>query len=302
MNKIVKVKSKSHGREKITGFQVINTTIMLFLIFVTVYPLYHVLVASFSDPILLMSHTGPLTKILGKATLAGYIKTLSNKSLLTGFRNTLFYIVVGTSLQMALTSFAAYTVSRKNFMLRNAIMKFMIFTMFFNGGLIPLFFAIRNTGIYNTIWVSSIPYAVSVYNVIIMKTFFESIPESLEEAAIIDGANDFKVFYKIILPLSKPVIAVMILYYGVGQWNSWFPAAMFTRDRVLYPLQLILREILIENSSQSADNLLEAIQDTYAKELVKYCTIVVSTVPILVVYPFLQKYFEKGVMIGAVKG
>lgn len=126
-------------------------------------------------------------------------------------------------------------------------MKLMIFTMFFSGGLIPLFFVIRNTGLYNTIWVSSIPYAVSAYNMIIMKTFFESTPESLEEAAIIDGANDFTVFSRIIMPLSKPVVAVMILYYGVGQWNSWFPAAMFTRDRKIYPLQMILREILIEN-------------------------------------------------------
>ena len=181
-------------------------------------------------------------------------------------------------------------------------MKMFIFTMFFSGGLIPMFFAIRNTGIYNTIWVSSIPYAVSAYNMIIMRTFFESIPDSLEEAAIIDGANDFTVFSRIIMPLSKPVVAVMLLYYGVGQWNSWFPASMFTRDRVLYPLQLILREILIDNQMQSADSLAAAVEDTFSSELVKYCTIIVSTLPILIIYPFLQKYFEKGVMIGAVKG
>ena len=177
-----------------------------------------------------------------------------------------------------------------------------VFTLFFSGGLIPMFFVIRDTHVYNTIWVSSIPYAVSAFNLIIMKSFFESIPDSLEEAAIIDGANDFTVFSKIIMPLSKPVIAVMILYYGVGQWNSWFPAAMFTRDRVLYPLQMILREILIENQSLTADSLTQVMEDSFSSELVKYCTIVVSTVPILVVYPFLQKYFEKGVMIGAVKG
>lgn len=283
-------------------FQVVNTLIMLFLIFVTVYPLYYVAVASFSDPLLIRSHTGPLFHILGEPTLQGYQKTLANKSLFAGFKNTLFYLFVGTFLQLFLTSMAAYVLSRKNFMIRKGVMKMFIFTMFFSGGLIPMFFAIRNTGIYNTIWVSSIPYAISVYNMIIMRTFFETIPESLEEAAIIDGANDFTVFSKVILPLSKPVIAVMILYYGVGQWNSWFPAAMFTRDRKLYPLQMILREILIENQTQSADNLAAAMEDTFTKELVKYCTIVVSTVPILAIYPFLQKYFEKGVMIGAVKG
>ena len=289
-------------RKRVKPFQIVNILIMLFLIFVTVYPMYYVVVASFSDPLLIRSHTGPLFRILGEPTLQGYQKTLSNKSLYTGFKNTLFYLFVGTSLQLLLTSLAAYVLSRKNFMIRRGVMKMFIFTMFFNGGLIPMFFAIRNTGVYNTIWVSSIPYAISAYNMIIMRTFFETIPESLEEAAIIDGANDFTVFSKVILPLSKPIIAVMVLYYGVGQWNSWFPAAMFTRDRKLYPLQMILREILIENQAQSADNLTAAMEDTFTKELVKYCTIVVSTFPILAIYPFLQKYFEKGVMIGAVKG
>ncbi len=292
----------SKRRKRIKPFQILNILIMLFLIFITVYPMYYVVVASFSDPLLIRSHTGPLFHILGEPTLQGYQKTLSNKSLFTGFRNTLFYLFVGTFLQLFLTSLAAYVLSRKNFMIRKGVMKMFIFTMFFNGGLIPMFFAIRNTGVYNTIWVSSIPYAISAYNMIIMRTFFETIPESLEEAAIIDGANDFTVFSKVILPLSKPIIAVMVLYYGVGQWNSWFPAAMFTRDRKLYPLQMILREILIENQTQSADNLTAAMEDTFTKELVKYCTIVVSTFPILAIYPFLQKYFEKGVMIGAVKG
>lgn len=291
-----------NSRKRIKPFQIVNTLIMFALIFVTLYPMFYVVVASFSDPLLIRSHTGPLFHILGSPTLEGYRKTLSNKSLFNGFKITVFYLVVGTIIQLLLTSLAAYVVSRKTFMIRKGVMQMFIFTMFFSGGLIPMFFAIRNTGVYNTIWVSSIPYAVSAYNMIIMKTFFESIPESLEEAAIIDGANDFTVFSKVIMPLSRPVIAVMVLYYGVGQWNSWFPAAMFTRDRKLYPLQMILREILIENQSQDADNLAAAVEDTFSKELVKYCTIVVSTVPILVIYPFLQKYFEKGVMIGAVKG
>ena len=288
-------------KKKITPFQVINTAIMLFLIFITLYPMYYVLVASFSDPLLLTSNTGPLVWILGEPTLAGYEKTLNNRSLFNGFKITLFYLIVGTLLQLMLTSFAAYVLSRKTFLIRKGLMKMFIFTMFFSGGLIPMFFAIRNTGIYNTIWVSSIPYAVSAYNMIIMRTFFESIPESLEEAAIIDGANDFTVFSRIIMPLSKPVVAVMMLYYGVGQWNSWFPASMFTRDRKIYPLQLILREILIDNQMQSADSLAAAVEDTFSSELVKYCTIIVSTLPILIIYPFIQKYFAKGTNVGGVK-
>lgn len=289
-------------RKRIKPFEVFNVFIMFFLIFLTMYPMYYVVVASFSDPILLKTHTGPLFTILGEPTLAGYEKTLSNKSLFSGFKITLIYLTVGTSTQVILTSLAAYVVSRKNFLIRKGIMKMFIFTMFFSGGLIPMFFVIRDTHIYNTVFVSFIPYAVSAYNMIIMKTFFESIPDSLEEAAIIDGANDFTVFSRVIMPLSKPVVAVMILYYGVGQWNSWFPAAMFTRDRKIYPLQMILREILIENEQQTADSMLSLLQDSFSNELVKYCTIVVSTVPILIIYPFLQKYFEKGVMIGAVKG
>ena len=289
------------NRKKIQPFQIVNVIIMIFLIFLTLYPMYYVVVASFSDPILLKTHSGPLFTILGEPTLAGYQKTLSNKSLFNGFKITLIYLLAGTSTQLLLTSLAAYVLSRKNFLIRKGVMKMFIFTMFFSGGLIPMFFVIRDTHIYNTVFVSFIPYAISAYNMIIMKTFFESIPDSLEEAAIIDGANDFTVFSRVIMPLSKPVIAVMILYYGVGQWNSWFPAAMFTRDRKIYPLQMILREILIQNEQQTADSMLELLQDSFSNELVKYCTIVVSTLPILIIYPFLQKYFEKGVMIGAVK-
>ena len=289
-------------RKKFKVFDVVNILLMICLVLVTFYPMYHVVVASFSNPILLKSHTGPLLTILGKPTLEGYKKTLSNVSLLTGFKNTLFYVIVGTTIQVLMTSLGAFVLTRKNFMPRKIVMKLIVFTMFFQGGLIPLFFVIRDTGLYNTIWVSSIPYAVSAYNLIIMKSFFESIPEALEEAATLDGANDFTVLMRFILPLSKPVIAVMILYYGVSQWNSWYPAAMFTRDRTVYPLQMILREILIDNKSVAAESGIAEIEESLSSELVQYCTILVSTVPILIIYPFLQKYFEKGVMIGGVKG
>lgn len=289
-------------KKKVKPFQVINVLIMLFLIGITLYPMYYVVVASISDPILLKSHTGLLWKPLGEATLAGYQKTLANKSLFNGFKITLFYLIIGTLLQVVLTSFAAYVVSRKCFLIRRGVMKLMIFTMFFSGGLIPLFFVIRNTGLYNTIWVSSIPYAVSAYNMIIMKTFFESIPESLEEAAIIDGANDF---YRIFQNHHAPFQA------GGGGYDSLLwrrPVELMVSGSHVHKgqenlsLQMILREILIENQAQNADSLIAAVEDTFSSELVKYCTIIVSTIPILIIYPFLQKYFEKGVMIGAVKG
>lgn len=283
-------------------FSVCNILIMLILIFVTLYPLYYVVMASFSDPREILRHEGPIWWILGEPTLSGYETTLKNPNILTGFLNTLFYVPVGTIIQMVLTMFAAFVLTRKYFLPRNAMMKAMIFTMFFSGGLIPLFFVIRNTGIYDTRWAVILPYAVSTYNVIIMRTFFAGLPSSLEEAAIIDGANDFDVFAKIVVPLSKPVIAVITLYYAVGLWNSWFPSSTFQRDANLYTLQMFLREILIANNTAAGESPNELLEQSLSRELVQYCTVVVATVPILFVYPFLQKYFEKGVMIGAVKG
>ena len=184
------------------------------------------------------------------------------------------------------------------------MMKFMIFTMFFQGGLIPLFFVVKNMGIYDTRWADFVPYLVSTYNVIIMRSFFASLPPALEEAAIIDGASEGQILRHVVLPLSKPVLAVIGLYYAVGHWNSWFPSMVFIRNTKLYTLQYVLRGILITNSNSisSGDNVLSVMEVSFTSELVKYCTIVISTVPIMLVYPFLTKYFEKGVMIGAVKG
>lgn len=284
-------------------FNVFNILFMLVLIFITVYPLYYVLVASFSDPKLLMKHEGPLWWVLGQANLSGYRITFRNPSIITGFFNTVSYLVVGTTLNLSLTIFAAYVLTRKHFYIRNVMMKMMIVTMFFSGGLIPLFFVVRSMGIYDTRLAPILPYLVSTFNIIIMRTFFQALPDSMEESAIIDGANDFQVLVSVIIPLSMPVIAVIALYYGVGHWNSWFPSMMFQRDRNIYSLQMFLREILIANNTGSGgENPSDLIEASFSKELVKYCTIVVSTVPILFVYPFLQKYFVKGVMIGAVKG
>lgn len=287
-----------------TAFDIFNVVFMLLMIFFTLYPLYYVIMASVSDPKLLLAHEGPLAKWLGKFTLEGYKLALRNPNIVVGFANTLFNLVVGTILNMALSILAAFVLTRRQFYLRNVMMKMMLFTMFFSGGLIPLFFVVRNVGIYDTRWANFVPYLISTYNVIIIRTFFASLPGALEEAAVIDGANEWQVLIHVVLPLSKPVLAVIALYYAVGHWNSWFPAMVFIRNTSLYTLQYVLRGILITNnmSMGSGDNLLSVQEISFSAELVKYCTIVVSTVPIMCVYPFLTKYFEKGVTIGAVKG
>lgn len=283
-------------------FDVVNVLFMLAMILITLYPLYYVVVCSVSDPKLLMGHEGPLLTWLGDFTLDGYRRTLNNPNIVGGFANTIINLVIGTILNMLLTIFAAFVLTRRYFYIRNIMMKLMTFTMFFNGGLIPLFLIVRSTGIYNTRWANFVPYLVSTYNVIIMRSFFASLPESLEEAALIDGANDWQVLRHVILPLSKPVIAVIALYYGVGHWNSWYPSMIFIRDSDLHTLQYVLRGILISNDTSAGAEGASVAEISLAAELVKYCTVVISTVPIMVVYPFLTKYFEKGVMIGAIKG
>lgn len=286
-------------------FDVFNAALMVLLIFVTLYPLYYVIMASVSDPRFLLAHEGPLLGWLGEFTTEGYRLALNNPNIVSGFANTMINLAIGTALNMILSIFAAFVLTRKHFMPRNAMMKMMTFTMFFNGGLIPLFFIVKGTGIYNTRWADFVPYLVSTYNVIIMRSFFVSLPQSLEEAARIDGANDWQVLMHVVMPLSKPVLAVIFLYYAVGHWNSWFPSMVFIRDTKLYTLQYVLRGILIANNtsvSSGGDGLLSVTEISLSAELVKYCTIVVSTIPIMLVYPFLTKYFEKGVMIGAIKG
>ena len=273
---------------------------MIIVVLLILLPMIHMLAVSFSSDVYVMQGKVGLWPKGFTAKTYGYV--FEDDRIFRSYGNTILYTVLGTTISLSITAMGAYALSAKRMIGHKFFSMMIVFTMFFQGGLIPLFFVIRDTGLYNTIWVSSIPYAVSAYNLIIMKSFFESIPEALEEAATLDGANDFTVLMRIILPLSKPVIAVMILYYGVSQWNSWYPAAMFTRDRTVYPLQMILREILIDNKSVAADSGIAEIEESLSSELVQYCTILVSTVPILIIYPFLQKYFEKGVMIGGVKG
>lgn len=278
-----------------------NVIFLTLLMVLTVYPIVYVAFASVSDAASLMAHKGMLWKPLG-FSLEAYASVFNNPMILKGYGNTLFVVIVGLAFNLSLTAFGAYALSRKSLRYRKPLMLFIVFTMFFSGGLIPFYFTVKGIGLADSLWALIIPHAINTFNLIIMKTSFEAIPDSLEESAKIDGANDFVILFRIMLPLSMPVIAVMMLYYGVSHWNSWFHAMIFLQDRSLYPLQLVLREILLQGEASS---MAVGATDTDVAMLsvtLKYATIIVATVPILFVYPFLQKYFVKGALVGAIKG
>ncbi len=273
------------------------------LALVFILPVWHVIMASFSEATVLTAHTGLVWAPLGKPTTGGYGIVLSSPNILTGYANTAFYVIVGTTVSMILTIIGAYCLSRKSFKFRNVFMLIISFTMLFNGDMVPTYMVVRNLGLYDSRWAVIIPGAISVFNLIILRTAFMEVPESLEESAKLDGANEWTIMFRIIVPLSKASIAVILLYYAVGIWNSWFPAMIYLKDRGKFPLQLILREILLLNDTQVMTSSADAVKNAQLeRKLVKYCTIVVSTLPIMCFYPFIQKYFTKGVMIGAVKG
>ncbi|PMC34402.1 sugar ABC transporter permease [Bacillus sp. UMB0899] len=278
-----------------------NIIFLVFLSIITLYPLLYILFASVSDPTYVAQNRG-IMLAPKDFTLEAYTLVFKNPMIVTSYLNTLFYVVIGTTLNIFLTSLGAYALSRKNVMWANLIMFMIVFTMFFEGGLIPSYLLVSELNMIDTRWALIFPTAVSAFNLIIMRTAFQGIPASLEESARIDGANDFTILFKIILPLSLPVVSVMILFYGVSHWNSWFPAMIFLQDRELFPVQLILREILIANDTSSMTSGVGTVDAIPIGETVKYATIVVATLPILCLYPFLQKYFVKGVMIGGIKG
>ncbi|MCA0756893.1 carbohydrate ABC transporter permease [Paenibacillus sp. N4] len=283
-----------------TVFSWFNIGFMLSLCFVTLYPFIYILFASISDPAEMARFRGMLFYPQG-FSLDAYKAVLENPMVATGYRNTLFYVTAGTIINLIMTTLGAYALSRRNVYFKNSIMLIIVITMVFNGGLIPSFLLVNNLGMLNTPWALLLPGAISSFNLIIMRTAFQGIPVSLEESARIDGANDWIILSRIIIPLSMPVIAVMILWYAVGHWNSYFHALVYLRDRELFPLQLVLREILISNST---DNMMTGAAAGDRMDIgltIKYATIVVSTLPILVLYPFLQKYFVHGVLIGALK-
>lgn len=282
-------------------FDLSNTVLLLLLSLLTLYPFLYVLISSLSDPAWIVKHRGLLWYPKG-FNWEAYVMVFKNPSIITGYLNTLLYVAAGTTLNILMTSLGAYGLSRQSVMWKNPIMFMIVFTMFFSGGLIPTYLLVNDLGLVNTRWALIIPSAMSAYNLIIMRTAFQGVPVSLEESAKLDGANDFTVLFRLILPLSMPVVAVMILFYGVAHWNSWFSALIYLRTRDLYPLQLILREILITNSTDSMMTAVGGNDKMSIGETIKYATIIVATVPILLLYPFLQKFFVKGVMIGAIKG
>lgn len=284
------------------AFNVFNIIFMLCMIVITLYPLLYVVFASMSDSNELMKHSGLLLKPVG-FSWAAYKAVFQNPNILQGYKNTIIVLISSVAVSMFLTCLAAYVLSRKNVLFNGVITFIIMFTMFFGGGMIPTYLLVNNLGLTNTYWALILPTAISTYNMIIMRTGFAAIPESLEESAKIDGANHFTILFKIVIPLAKPTMAVIVLYYAVACWNSWFNAMIYLQKRRdLQPLQLILRGILIENDTSNMQDG-NVGQDTESiAESIKYAVIVVATLPILAIYPFLQKYFIKGIMIGAVKG
>lgn len=276
------------------------------LLLIILYPLWFVVIASFSD-------SGEVLKgnvILWPKgfSLEAYQKVLQDRKILTGYRNTIFYTVVGTALNLAGTIAIAYPLSRRDFVGRKVISVLLTFTMFFSGGLIPTYLVYKELGINNTVWVMLLPGLVNVYNMIVMRSFFESLPYEMHEAAFMDGCGNIKILVRIVLPLSMPILAVMVIFYGVAHWNEYFSALVYISDQELKPLQLILRDILITNTSRVSSMMSGGAANTgemdriRVAESIKYAVAIVSTLPVLCLYPFLQKHFSKGVMIGAVKG
>lgn len=286
-------------------FDTINTLLLVLILISIAYPVIYVISASISSPEAVNS--GRMLLIPKDITLQGYKKVFANSDIWMGYKNTIIYTFFGTVLNVVMTVLCAYPLSRKDFIGRNFFMGIFVFTMFFNGGMIPLYMVIRSLNLLNTMWVMIIPGCMSVTNMIITRTYLQnSIPVELQEAAQIDGCSNTRLFIKIILPLSKPILAIMALYYGVAIWNSYFSAMIYLDDRKLYPLQLILREILVqqEMSTMVAEgmNMETMAQQAHMADLIRYAVIIVSTLPVLLAYPFVQKYFVKGVMIGSVKG
>ncbi|HHV97586.1 MAG TPA: carbohydrate ABC transporter permease [Clostridiaceae bacterium] len=294
---------KENIQDKI--FNIVNLVILTIVLIITLYPLYFVAIASFSDPV--MVNSGQVILWPKGINFKGYARVFANKEIWSGYRNTVFYTTLGTMINLMFTMPAAYALSRRDMIGRNFIMTLFTITMFFNGGLIPTYLVVKNLGLTNTFWALLLPSAVSTYNLIVSRTYMQNnIPVELQEAAIIDGSSNTRMLFTIVLPLSKPIIAVMALFYGVGHWNQYFSALIYITDKNLKPLQLILRNILLQNeymaSSVSSDSVETMAEQAKLAESIKYCTIIVASLPVLIVYPFIQKYFTKGIMLGAIRG
>ncbi|MFS0724237.1 carbohydrate ABC transporter permease [Paenibacillus sp. 1P07SE] len=282
-------------------FDTLNVTFFLVVLAIVLYPLYFIIIASISDPVKV--NTGAVWFWPVDMTLEGYRKIFQHEALWNGYRNSALYTVVGTSINVALLMTGGYALSRKDVPGRNIITLLIVFTMFFQGGIIPTYLIVRDLGMLNTMWALIIPNAVSVYHLIVVRTYFEStIPIEMLEASKVDGCNNTRFFLRIVLPLSLPIIAVMVLFSAVVHWNSYFSALIYLRDESKYPLQMVLREILVRNSAQELMNVEDAAAQQDFSELIKYGVVIVSSLPVLILYPFVQRFFIKGVMIGSIKG
>lgn len=285
------------------AFEIFNTVFMIFMVIITLYPLLYVLFASFSDSAALTRLGGGILLHPLNFTTDAYVKAFKNPSIVSGYMNTLFILVFGVIISLALSSVGAYFLSRKDVFFLKPITILIMFTMWFSGGLIPFYLVVKEANLTGSLWSLIIPTAINTYNMIILRTAFASVPTSLEESAFIDGAGHFTILFKIMIPLSKASLAVIALYYGVGYWNGWFNASIFLQGSAeKWPLQLVLRQILIANDTASMTQGVADGDKEMIGESIKYAVIVIATLPILCVYPFIQKYFVKGVMIGAVKG
>ena len=291
-------------------FVVLNTLFMVLISLICVLPFLHVVFASLSLPQQVQLHQGILLWPIG-FNLESYKLVFSKDTLMTGYGVTLFVTFVGTFLSMLLSCFGAYVLYKRGVLLNKIFLRLITITMFISGGMIPFYLLVDSIGLNGSLWALILPYCMSTWNMMVMRSSFRALPESIEESAHIDGASELTILFRIVLPLSVPVLAVMVMFYALGYWNSWFPASLFIRKRDMYPLQLLMREILMMdegalNSTVGTGSEINAMgtdevgAQNYV-ELLKYTTIVVSTLPIMCVYPFLQKYFVTGILVGSLK-
>lgn len=292
-------KKKSRGDK---AFDIALIIISLLIIIIIAYPLYFVVIASFSQPEAVLG--GKLRFLPVGFNLESYQMVLSEQKVWIGYRNTILYTVLGTCINLVLTTLAAYPLSRKDMPFRGALTFVASFTMLFGGGMIPVYLVVRGLKMTDTIWAMVIPNALATYNMLVMKNYFQSsIPEELQEAAAIDGCDHLGTLIRIVLPLSAPIMAVITLFYAVGHWNAFFNAIIYLRNQNLFPLQIVLRDILLQNSLEAVGGDLTGMYEKVMRgESMKYALIIVASAPVIMLYPFVQKYFVKGVMVGAIKG
>ena len=297
------VRNKSIGSRV---FNFVNIVFFAFVIIACILPVWHVFCASFSDAGWVLNQSGIIWQI-HDFSLTGYKLVFENANIWTGYLNTFFYVIANTALGMLLTVMGAYALSRKDFLWANPVMLGISFTMLFSGGIIPSYILVTQyLDMYDSRWALIIPTCMNAFNLILIRTALQNVPASLEESAMLDGAGRVTILFRIMLPLIKATLATVILYFVIGNWNSWFNAMIYLRTRSKFPLQLVLREILITASDAATTGTVTSSTETgdtaLYRQLTQYCTIIVSTVPIFIFYPFIQKYFESGVMIGAIKG